>query len=279
MNVRLPLLIFSGFIVYGCAPPHAYRPYAVVKHEVVSNTPFAACCCCDGKFRPGLDADDDGRATAGEIQAFLEKAFDATAEHLGFDAKGGVTRERFVADRNEKFAAILPRFDLNGDAMITREEFFGGGAEKFGRIALDMDTNKDRSVNAEEAAAHERAEFDGLLAKLDADKNGVIGRDEFVTGFASEMATADTNKDGALSREEFRRRAAAAGSQGSAVPRGFIPDGPGMICLPDHTHCIGIFIPGAFGSGTTVNSRGTCISDPWHPDYDWMAPCENFPWS
>ena len=120
-----------------------------------------------------LDGDKDGKVTADEIKARLQRKAEADLAVL-------------KKARDEAFAKL----DTNSDGAISRAEF----DEK-----APLPTIKDAG---ELASAN--------LGRFDADKDGSITQDEFRAPTLTNFDRLDKNKDGSLSVTEQKSTAAAA---------------------------------------------------------------------
>jgi Ca2+-binding EF-hand superfamily protein len=120
-----------------------------------------------------LDGDKDGKVTADEIKARLQRKAEADLAVL-------------KKARDEAFAKL----DTNSDGAISRAEF----DEK-----APLPTIKDASQLAS-----------ANLGRFDADKDGSITQDEFRAPTLTNFDRLDKNKDGSLSVAEQKATSAAA---------------------------------------------------------------------
>ena len=163
-----------------------------------------------------MDPNKDGKVTLAEFEGSpVARRIVAARERNKGEARERVSSEA-LAER--RLAAVLERFDRNGDGRIPREEWTGG-VSAFD--TLDLDRNgvldaRDKTAAARAAAPDEPPpaaaikselpEPEVLLKNLDTDKDARVSKREVAgTKLEPHFATADTNRDGFVDLEELRR--------------------------------------------------------------------------
>jgi EF hand len=133
----------------------------------------------------------------------------SVAALLTVACSGANAQGRSEAGHRGMFSAA----DSNNDGVITRAEFDAGRDALFTR----MDANNDGQTTREEGRTAMRARFEGARAERadrpdrpdrDANQDGLISRDEYLSGPASRFQEMDKNNDGQLSQDERPQREA-----------------------------------------------------------------------
>lgn len=292
MKLFMSLLII-GVCITGCTTKEyvARQIEPVYKKLDVLEKRLNHRCCVEKGINPYIDMDSDNKVSKNEFKQFIDKSFDVLSNEIDTGGDGLISRDEFINHRRVTFENIIQTLDANGDGLITREEFvqFRAG-HKFYKIFMRMNANQDYIVNKDEFDQYQSDDFTIIVKNQDTNRDDRISRDEYVQYYEKEFIRADTNRNGFIDDKEYRRKtlekirevANRLEVANGLVTRGY--NARDWVHLCPGQEEIGPFCPkiiqiGPSWGGEWPPDRPTCITDPWHPDFDPWAHCNScFPW-